>query len=75
MKIPEDWVSAFEENRMLILEMKNRNADLAASRERNSFVMRMADTLWIPHVSPNGMLAHLVKELQGKARWSRANTR
>lgn len=64
MKIPENWLSALEDNRMLILEMKNRNADLAASRVRNSFVMRMADTLWMPHVSPNGMLAHLVKELQ-----------
>ena len=62
MRIPADWLAALERNRMQILEMKSRNADLAASRERNAFVMQSADNLWIPHASPNGMLAHLIEE-------------
>ena len=63
MKLPADWLPALEQNRMLILEMKNGNADLGASRERNVFVMQTADELWIPHVSPNGMLARLIENL------------
>ena len=61
MKIPAAWLPALEQNRMLILEMQNENGDLAASRERNIFVMQTADELWIPHVSPGGMLASLVE--------------
>jgi len=63
MKIPSIWLPALEQNRMLILEMKNGNADLAASRERNEFVMQQADKLWIPHTSPNGMLAQLIETM------------
>lgn len=54
---------ALEENRMLILEMKNDDGDLAAARERNAFVLQTADKLWIPYVSPNGMLARLIEDL------------
>jgi len=59
---------ALEENRMLILEMRNVDGDLAAAEQRNRFVLEQADQLWLPHVSPNGMLARLVHEMgvQGK---------
>jgi hypothetical protein len=53
---------ALEENRMLILEMRNRDGDLAASEQRNRFVLEQADHLWIPHVAPGGMLDRLLKE-------------
>jgi REP element-mobilizing transposase RayT len=54
---------ALEQNRMLILEMRNRDGDLAAAEERNTFVMRTAAKLWIPHISPGGMLATLIERL------------
>ncbi len=66
MKIPADWLPALEQNRMLILEMQNENGDLAASRDRNTFVMQVADELWIPHVSANGMLATLIGDMNVK---------
>jgi hypothetical protein len=53
---------ALENNRMLILEMRNRKGDLAAAEERNRFVMEQADKLWLPYVAPGGMLDRLVKE-------------
>jgi putative transposase len=62
MKIPEEWIPALEQNRMLILEMRNREADLAASRERNLFVVQSAEQLWVPHASRHGMVTQLVKE-------------
>jgi hypothetical protein len=53
---------------MLILEMRNVDGNLAAAEQRNRFVLEQADQLWLPHVSPNGMLARLVHEMgvQGK---------
>ena len=54
--------TALEENRMLILEMKNLDGNLAAAEQRNRFVLERADRLWLPHVSPGGMLDRLVKE-------------
>ena len=61
MKIPAEWLPALEQNRMLILEMHNRDGDLAAAEERNTFVMQAAEELWVPHVTPGGMLAHLIE--------------
>lgn len=66
VKIPSEWLPVLRGNRMLILEMGNRNGDLAAARERNAFVLRMADECWLPHVSPCGMLARLVAERDGR---------
>lgn len=57
---------ALEQNRMLILEMRNRDGDLAAAEERNTFVMETAAKLWIPHISPGGMLAALIERLGTK---------
>ena len=54
---------ALEENRMLILEMRNRAGDLAAAEQRNRFVLEHADGLWLPHVAPGGMLDRLIREL------------
>ena len=57
-----DLLAVLEENRMLILEMKDRAGDLAAAEERNRFVIQNADKLCIPHVSKGGMLDRLLKE-------------
>lgn len=53
---------ALEDNRMLILEMRNRDGNLAAAEQRNRFVMNNAEKLWLPHVTPGGMLDRLLKE-------------
>lgn len=55
-------LEALEQNRMLVLEMRNRDGHLAAAEQRNRFVMANADDLWIPHVSPGGMLDRLLEE-------------
>jgi hypothetical protein len=56
--------TALEENRLLILEMRNRDGDLAAAEQRNRFVMESADELWLPHVTRGGMLDCLIRELR-----------
>ncbi len=56
---------ALEQNRMLILEMRNRDGDLAAAEQRNAFVIDNAESLWLPHVTPDGMLDRLIKECNG----------
>ena len=58
------FLSSLEENRMLLLEMKNRDGNFAAAEQRNRFVIQNADRLWIPYVTPSGMLARLLKEDQ-----------
>jgi putative transposase len=63
-KIEPEILAALEENRMLILEMKNREGNLAAAEERNRFVLERADARWLPYVSPGGMLDRLVKEVE-----------
>ncbi|MDD4117887.1 MAG: hypothetical protein PHI39_06675 [Kiritimatiellae bacterium] len=51
---------ALKQNRMLILEMRNRDGDLAAAEARNRFVIQHADRLWIPHLTSGGMLDRLL---------------
>ncbi len=58
-----DVTKALEENRMLILEMKNRDGNLAAAEDRNRYVLHNADDMWIPRITPGGMLDRLVKEM------------
>ena len=58
------FAEALEENRMLILEMRNRDGDLAAAEQRNRFVLQHADRLFVPHVTPGGMLERLMKEMK-----------
>jgi hypothetical protein len=58
-----DTLQALEENRMLVLEMRNKAGDLAAAEQRNRFVLEKADHNWLPHINPGGMLDRLVKEL------------
>jgi hypothetical protein len=53
---------ALEENRMLILEMRDVSGNLAAAEARNRFVIQNADALFTPHVAPGGMLDRLLKE-------------
>ncbi|MFZ4779992.1 MAG: transposase [Terrimicrobiaceae bacterium] len=61
--LPPAAMTALEDNRMLILEMTARDGDLASAEARNRFVLEQADRLWLPHVTPGGMLDRLVKEL------------
>ncbi|MDF7807285.1 hypothetical protein P4E94_07545 [Pontiellaceae bacterium B12219] len=56
------YLSPLQENRLLILEMHNRDGDLAAAEQRNRFVIEQADALFTPHVTPGGMLDRLLKE-------------
>ncbi len=53
---------ALEDNRLLILEMRNRAGDLAAAEQRNRFVIQHADALFVPYTTPGGMLEKLLKE-------------
>ncbi len=62
-KIESETLAALEENRMLILEMKNREGNLVAAEQRNRFVLEQAEKLWLPHVSRGGMLDRLMREL------------
>jgi len=55
-------LQALQNNRMLILEMRNQEGDLAAAEQRNRFVIENADALFTPHVTPGGMLDRLLKE-------------
>ncbi len=52
-----------EENRMLILEMRNLDGDLAAAEQRNRFILEHADHLWLPYDTPGGMVDRLVREM------------
>ncbi len=62
-KLSRETLEALEDNRMLILEMRNKAGDLAAAEQRNRFVLEKADRHWLPHINPGGMLERLVKEL------------
>lgn len=57
-------LAALEENRMLILEMTNRDGNLAAAEQRNRFVIQNADKLWTPHITLGGMLDRLLREMK-----------
>lgn len=67
MRIPAEWLPALRENRMMIMEMNNRDGNLAASTERNRFVLNASNQHWLPHVTPGGMLSRLVRELRIRA--------
>lgn len=54
--------NALEENRMLILEMRDVSGNLAAAEARNRFIIKNADTLFTPHVARGGMLDRLLNE-------------
>jgi REP element-mobilizing transposase RayT len=56
------FLRALEENRMLLLEMRDVSGNLAAAEARNRFVIEKADALFTPHVSPGGMLERLLQE-------------
>jgi hypothetical protein len=58
--------AALEENRMLILEMRDVSGNLAAAEARNRFVIEHADSLFTPYVTCGGMLDRLLQE-QSKA--------
>jgi hypothetical protein len=57
-------LKALEENRMLILEMRDTSGNLAAAEARNRFVIEHADALFTPHVAPGGMLDRLLGEFR-----------
>jgi hypothetical protein len=64
-----DVLAALEDNRMLILEMGDRDGNLAAAEQRNRFVIQNADKLWIPHISKGGMLDRLLKETNASSKF------
>jgi len=55
--------TALEENRMLILEMRDTSGNLAAAEARNRFVIEHADRLFTPYISRGGMLDRLLNEV------------
>ena len=55
--------NALEDNRMLILEMRDVSGNLAAAEARNRFVIENADSLFTPHITSGGMLDRLLREL------------
>jgi len=65
-KLSPEQLSALEENRLLILEMRNRDGDLSAAEARNRFVLQQADKLWLPHVNPGGMIDRLVHDMSAQ---------
>jgi REP element-mobilizing transposase RayT len=48
--------------RMLLMEMRNKEGNLAAAKDRNHFVLNCTDNHWIPHVTSGGMLDRLLQE-------------
>lgn len=58
---------AREENRMLILEMRDTSRNLAAAEARNRFVIEHADSLFTPHVTKGGMLDRLLNEVSASS--------
>jgi putative transposase len=52
---------ALQENRILILEMQNREGDLAAAEQRNRFVIENSDDLFVPHTPSGVMLDKILK--------------
>jgi hypothetical protein len=52
--------AGLEANRVLILEMRNCDGNIAAAEERNRFVIKHAERLFVPHATPGGMLARLL---------------
>jgi len=61
-----EFIPPLEENRMLIVEMRARAGDLASAEARNRFVIQHANRLWIPHITPNGMLDRLLTEMNAR---------
>ncbi len=57
-------LEALAENRMLMLEMKNLDGNLAAAKERNEFIIQRSDHLWLPHITPGGMLDRQTREFR-----------
>ena len=57
-------LEALENNRALILEMRDVSGNLAAAEARNRFVIEYADALFTPHVAKGGMLERLLSEFK-----------
>jgi REP element-mobilizing transposase RayT len=58
--------TALEQNRMLILEMRDTGGNLAAAEARNRFIIENADDLFTPHITPGGMLDRLLNTASHK---------
>ena len=54
-------IEALEENRMLVIEMPDKEGSLVAAEARNRFVIKNADRLFTPHVTKGGMLERILK--------------
>lgn len=65
MRIPAAWKPAIAAGRMLItspFENKVRRATAETAKERNRFVVSLADAVFIPHASPGGSLDRLARD-------------
>ena len=54
-------IGALEENRILIIEMPDKEGNLVAAEGRNRFVVKHADSLFTPYVKKGGMLERILK--------------
>ena len=75
MRIPAAWKPAIAAGRMLIaspFEKAVRRATAATAEERNSFVVSLADAVFIPHAAPGGSLDRLCHTIPatGKPFWT-----
>jgi putative transposase len=66
--IPAVCAEPLQQNRMLIVEMRNQEGNLTAAEKRNRFVLEQSDRLWIPFVNPGGMLERLMREVGVKGK-------
>ncbi|MDA3800072.1 MAG: hypothetical protein PF692_13445 [Kiritimatiellae bacterium] len=63
-KISQPVLKALEENRMLILEMQNKDGNLLAAKQHNEFVIANSNKPWVPHIAKGGMLEQLLKDVE-----------
>lgn len=67
-KYSDEIIEALQENRLLILEMRNCDGNIAAAEARNRFVIENSDELFVPHVSPGGMLDKMLHKYNYNSR-------
>jgi hypothetical protein len=62
MRLPTEWKRELDRGRLLLLSPFSENLRRAtkdAARQRNEFVVTLADEVFIPHIAPGGQMARL----------------
>ena len=65
MRVPADWKAALVAGRMLItspFDKTIRRATAMLAEQRNQFVVKLADAVFIPHAAHGGSLDRLVRD-------------